>query len=254
MEARIREELARIERERGVRVLYACESGSRAWGFASPNSDWDVRFIYVHPRDWYLDIDRKRDVIEAMLPGDLDLAGWDLRKTLGLLRRSNPALIEWLRSPIVYRQDAAFVAELRRVAQPYIDPAKCFLHYLHMAQGNYRTYLQGEAVARKKYLYVLRPVLACRWIERGFGTPPMEFPKLVERVLDEADVASAVEDLLRAKMAGGEMEAGPRVPELSDFLDNELPRLAAREVPNAPSPDVEPLNWFFRRWILDAAR
>lgn len=84
MKQQVQTELTRIERESGVRVLLAVESGSRAWGFASPDSDYDVRFLYAHPRDWYVSVFEGRDVIEQMLPGDLDVSGWDLRKALRL--------------------------------------------------------------------------------------------------------------------------------------------------------------------------
>jgi predicted nucleotidyltransferase len=249
VDARIREELARVERERNVRVLYACESGSRAWGFASPDSDWDVRFLYIHPRDWYLSIESHRDVIEEMLPDDLDLAGWDLRKALGLLRKSNPSLVEWLRSPIVYVQDEAFMSEFRPLADRNLSLERSFLHYLHMAQGNYRAYLQGDQVSHKKYLYVTRPVLACRWIERGLGAAPMEFEALRAKALDEPDVAADLERLLEVKRSAAEMGTGPRLTALHGFLESELDRLASVKVEREPVPPVEPLNEFFRSWV-----
>src|SRR5436190_9326529 len=119
---RVRAALARLEAERNVRVLFACESGSRAWGFASCDSDYDVRFLYVHARDWYLSVEDRRDVIEQPIVDDLDVSGWELRKALRLLRKSNPPLLEWLQSPMVYRQDAAFVAEFRALAATFYSP------------------------------------------------------------------------------------------------------------------------------------
>jgi len=121
-----------IEAENDVRILYACESGSRAWGFASPDSDYDVRFIYARPREWYLSIDtqKRRDVIECPIEGLWDVNGWDLRKALGLLAKSNPPLLEWLGSPIVYRQDGSFVAGLQALAEEYLSPRSSRLHYL----------------------------------------------------------------------------------------------------------------------------
>lgn len=239
--------LGSIEAECGVRVLYACESGSRAWGFASPDSDYDVRFFYVHPRDWYLSIEGHRDVIERMLPDDLDVAGWDLRKTLGLLRKSNPALIEWLRSPIVYRQDDAFMHEFRELASTYASPHRCFLHYLHMAEGNWRTYLQDALVKHKKYLYVLRPVMAARWIERSGEMAPMEFQRLLEVCPPEPK--GAIEELLRVKASSGEMASGPPIPDIHAFLGSELARLRGLHWPRERVLEVEPLNAFFRRWV-----
>ena len=167
---RVRNELARVESERQVRVLFACESGSRAWGFASRDSDYDVRFLYVHRRDWYLSVEDRRDVIEEPIADDLDVSGWELRKALRLLRKSNPPLLEWLKSPVVYRHDPVFAAEFGALATEFYSPRRCFAHYLHMAFGNWRDYLRDrEEVSLKKYLYVFRPLLACRWIERHLG-------------------------------------------------------------------------------------
>jgi uncharacterized protein len=249
MEAHIRAALDEVAASHHVRVLYACESGSRAWGFASPDSDYDVRFFYVHPRDWYLSIDPGRDVIEAMLPGDLDLSGWDLRKTLGLMRKSNPALIEWLRSPIVYSENKAFIGEFRNLSAEWLSLPTCFRHYLHMAEGNWKAYLLRDAVLHKKYLYVLRPVLAARWIERHREPAPMEFQRLMAVSPDEGTTA-AIDELLRVKMTSSEMETGPPIAALHEFLERELARLGSLAWPREGTPDTELLNQFFRRWLV----
>ncbi len=245
----IQSELARIESDYGVRVLYACESGSRSWGFDSPDSDYDVRFLYVHARDWYLSIETGRDVIEEMLPGDLDLSGWELRKGLRLMRKSNPPFYEWLRAPIVYRQDAKFMARLQPLATDYYSPERCFLHYLHMAQGNIREYLSGETVWLKKYLYVLRPMLACRWIERGLGPAPMEFERLVARGVEDPNLIAAIQSLLSRKREGAELDRGPFIPEISRFIAEEMPRLGAIKPKPGPSPDAAALDGLFRETI-----
>lgn len=171
--------LANLERAHDVRVLFAAESGSRAWGFASPDSDYDVRFVYCHPRDWYVSVFEARDVLEAMLPGDLDLSGWDLRKTLRLFAKCNLALNEWLGSPIVYRADAAFADALRAQIPRHFQPARALFHYLGMARGTYADHLSGEAVRLKKVFYFLRPILACRFIEHARTQPPTEFARLL---------------------------------------------------------------------------
>ncbi len=175
MEREIRDTLDRIETREDVRVLYAVESGSRAWGFASTDSDWDVRFLYLRRPEWYLSVQRRRDVLEYPLADGLDVSGWDLKKALGLFAKSNPPLLEWLRSPIVYREAFSAAARLRVLAADYFSPRSCMHHYLSMAEGNYREYLQRDPVRVKKYFYVLRPVLACRWIQMHGTTPPTEF-------------------------------------------------------------------------------
>ncbi|HTQ11814.1 MAG TPA: nucleotidyltransferase domain-containing protein, partial [Fimbriimonadaceae bacterium] len=244
-----------IEAEHRVRILYACESGSRAWGFASADSDYDVRFVYAHERDWYLSIADGRDVIEQMLPGDLDVSGWDLRKALTLFHKSNPPLLEWLSSPIVYRQDEGFVSEIRALVPTYYSRGSCFRHYLHMAEGNARGYLEGETVRTKKYLYVLRPILGCRWIEQDRGPVPMEFERLLETLLcegsDEGDVLGAIRELVSLKRSGAELEGAPCNPVLTSFIDRELPRLRAlpfrRETPAQP----DRLDRLFRAMVAD---
>ena len=250
---RVRHALAQVEAERNVRVLFACESGSRAWGFASRDSDYDVRFLYVHRRDWYLSVEDRRDVIEQPIADDLDVSGWELRKALRLLRKSNPPLLEWLKSPVVYRHDPVFAAEFGALATEFYSPRRCFAHYLHMAFGNWRDYLRGRGeVSLKKYLYVFRPLLACRWIERQLGQVPMLFAQLVEGVLDEADVRLALDELVARKQAGDELAVAPPVEALSRFIEAELPRLEALAEPDDAAGDVDELNGFFRRYALAA--
>jgi len=250
---RVRHALARVESEQNVRVLFACESGSRAWGFASRDSDYDVRFIYVHRRDWYLSIEDRRDVIEQPIADDLDVSGWELRKALRLLRKSNPPLLEWLKSPVVYRHDPVFATGFGALAAEFYSPRRCFAHYLHMAFGNWRAYLWGrEEVRLKKYLYVIRPLLACRWIERHLGQVPMLFGQLVESVLDEAAVRTALVELVARKQAGEELAVAPPVEALSRFIEAELPRLQALTEPDDAAGEVEKLNDFFRRHALAA--
>jgi len=221
--ARLRE----IESAESVRILYACESGSRAWGFASTDSDYDVRFIYLRPVDWYLSIDleRRRDVIEYPIQDLLDINGWDLRKALRLLRRGNPPLVEWLGSPIVYLDRYAVAERMRALAARHYHPVAALYHYLHMARGNYRDYLKGETVWLKKYFYVLRPLLAIRWIEQGLGLVPTEFQVLVDGVVESPQLRAAIDALVETKRAGVELGRGPRIPPIGIYIEQELKRL-----------------------------
>jgi hypothetical protein len=208
-------------------VLYACESGSRAWGFESADSDYDVRFLYVHSRDWYLSIEDHRDVIERPINDGLDISGWDLRKALRLFRKSNPPLLEWLGSPIVYREKGGTAQRLRGLATEFQSPRACAYHYLHMARGNYREYLQGEEVWTKKYFYVLRPLLAIQWLERGLGLVPTEFQHLVDRLVPEGSIRESIDRLVERKRLGAELAKGPRLAAISDFIESELARYEA---------------------------
>jgi len=243
--ARIKTELARLERAEEVTVLYACESGSRAWGFESADSDYDVRFVYVRRTEWYLTIQNRPDVIEKPIDDELDVSGWDVPKALQLLRKSNPPLLEWLQSPIVYLETSTFVERLRALMDDYYSPISCMYHYLHMAENNFREYLKEEQVWTKKYFYVLRPILACIWIERGLGVVPIEFSKLVDRVIEDATLRSEIDALLAKKRAGAELDRGLRNPVLSGFLEGELDRLRAETQPPARTRDPATLDRLF---------
>ena len=222
MKKQIEIELKRIQKQHNIKVLYAVESGSRAWGFASTDSDWDVRFIYIHRPEWYLSIDEKRDNIEEILPNTIDLAGWELRKTLKLFRKSNPPLFEWLRSPLIYLKQFSTTDKLRELTKDYFNPKSCVYHYLHMAEGNYRDYLQTDIVRVKKYFYVLRPILACKWIERTNTMPPMEFHDLVETQISNKKLRTEIEKLLTRKQNGEELDKEPKIQIINDFLEKEI--------------------------------
>ncbi len=223
--AEILRRLRATETQHNVRILYACESGSRAWGFPSPNSDYDVRFIYVRQPDWYLsfDIERRRDVIEYPIVDEIDCNGWDIRKALQLLTRTNGALLEWLNSPVRYIETGPFAESLRTLAPALMNPIALCYHYSHMARGNAREYLFKEQVRLKKYFYVLRPLLAIRYIEQGLGVPPVEFQHLVNAVLPEYLLPS-VNRLLELKRSSEELDMGAQVPEINAFVEQELER------------------------------
>lgn len=228
---KVRQILSSIEIDEEVKILYACESGSRAWGFTSRDSDFDVRFLYLRPKEWYLSIDlaHKRDVIELPITSSIDVNSWDLRKALQLFQRSNPPLLEWLGSPIVYLEKYSVAARMRELAEVCYSPIACQYHYYQMAKGNYREYIQGEQVRLKKYFYVLRPVLAVIWLERKLGVVPTEFMRLVEGMVDSDRVREAIKELLTEKEAGNELDFGPRNPAISEFLERELARMEAIE-------------------------
>lgn len=232
MQTTIQQKLCEIEAAEQVRILYACESGSRAWGFASPDSDYDVRFIYVRPRAEYLRLNPLRDVIEWQLDDTLDINGWDLQKTLRLLLRSNPTIFEWNSSPICYRETPLWT-ELRPVISSYFQSNKGMLHYLAMARDNATEYLSGETVRRKKYFYVLRPILACRWILKRGTPPPMAFPALCAAELPEA-LRPMVDTLLAEKIQTSEAQTCARIEPLHAFITSELHRLQA-EIGRLPS-------------------
>lgn len=222
MTEEIKKELLRLEIQHDIKILYAVESGSRAWGFASTNSDWDVRYIYIHKLDWYLKIDAERDNQEEILPNDIDLAGWELKKALRLFRKSNPPMLEWLRSPMVYLQQYSTAEKLRDLTKVFFNPKSCLHHYLHMAERNYQTYLLKDMVRTKKYFYVLRPILACDWIMETNTMAPMEFKILVDSQVTDQNVKTAIQELLIRKISGEELNEEPKIQLLNDFLEQKI--------------------------------
>ena len=219
------DELNRIEETEGVRILLAVESGSRAWGFESPDSDYDVRFIYVRPQADYLRLDSVRDVIELPINDELDVNGWDLKKTLQLLYKSNPTLFEWFSSPIIYKE-TPFADKFRAMMNKYFSTKSSLWHYISMASGNYREFLKGDVVKAKKYFYVLRPVLACRWILDKGTPPPMLFSELAKAELPES-LSVDVGYLLNLKMNNPEVKEIPRIDVINEYLDESIEDIKA---------------------------
>lgn len=244
--APIRSEILRrisvAETEHGVRVLLAVESGSRAWGFESPNSDFDARFIYTHPKEWYLSIgvEGQRDVIEYPIVDEIDLNGWDIRKALRLFWKSNPAFIEWIQSPIIYIQCGSFLDEARALLPEIYSTERGIHHYRSMAKTNFRGYLKADRVPLKKYFYVLRPLLSVRWIEAYGSAPPIEFNKLLHLVESDQSLVTAILALLDLKRRSPELGDGPAIVPITRFVEHELERLESLLLPAEKRKELLP--------------
>ena len=245
MREKIQEQLRRIEEAENIKILFAVESGSRAWGFASPDSDYDVRFIYIRRLEDYLRLNTIRDVIELPIDDVLDINGWDLQKTLRLLNKSNPTLFEWFSSPIVY-QETEFADKFRDLMMHYFSSKKTMYHYVSMAEGNYREYLKGDLIRAKKYFYVLRPVLACQWILDWGTPPPMLFSELLKAELP-VELIDGVNQLLELKMNSPEVKLIKRISEINEYLDESIPRIkrAVRLLEDSLTPDWNEVNQLF---------
>lgn len=226
---KITEKLIQLEKDFGIEILFAVESGSRAWGFESPDSDWDIRFIYKRPLTWYLSVHERRDVVEQMFKAEnFDFSGWDLKKVLYQIHRGNPALFEWFDSPIVYRSNEQFQLEMNKLQAKYFNPRSAIYHYLHMAIGNYRTYLKTDMVKLKKYFYVIRPLLACEWIERRNTMPPTKFSTLIG---DEIECSrdfphDSVQKLRDLKQRSSELGEGTRIEVINEWIANRIEHFA----------------------------
>lgn len=249
MKKEILHELERIEDEHGVTILHACESGSRAWGFASPDSDYDVRFIYTHHRDWYLSILEGRDVIEEDITGDLDINGWDIKKALGLLRKSNPPLQEWLSSPIVYRNKPEAAGKLRDLARKAFLPESSCHHYLALARKSFQKVADQDLVRLKPFLYALRALLCCKWIIRYQNQPPMLIDSLLREFIPSGGLRDEIDALIAAKKSGNEKMLIAQPLRLRDYLAENLSAIP-REIPkNPPRIKVEIFDHVFRELI-----
>jgi uncharacterized protein len=219
MKKKIQEKLQEIARDKHVEILYAVESGSRAWGFASPDSDYDIRFIYKHELDYYLSIFEKPDVIEFMTSDDLDGSGWDLRKTLKLLAKSNAALLEWIFSPVVYYENEAFMTQLRSLATACFSPVACLHHYLGTTK-NFMDVCEQEEVKLKSYFYALRTALAGKWIIEKNSFPPVAFLELLP--IAPPHIQAKVKELIAIKAQQDEKYLHPKETIITDFLRETL--------------------------------
>lgn len=206
MREEILEKLHDIELEHDVTILFACESGSRAWGFPSPDSDYDVRFVYAHDVFWYLQIGRAKDTIDRMLPDDLDFGGWEVRKALSLFAKCNLPLFEWVGSPIGYIETPPLLMELRRLIPEYFNGRKALHHYLSLAVRTAEKELMGNEVGIKKLFYILRPVYACRWILNTQTMPPTHFPDMLGQGFAGTGIEDEIRGILQAKKSACEDE------------------------------------------------
>jgi predicted nucleotidyltransferase len=245
----IKEKLRNIELQHQVKILYACESGSRAWGFASVDSDFDVRFIYARPLNDYLGIRDHKDVIELPVNEVLDINGWDIKKALKLFLKSNAPLYEWLQSPIVYQEHGTLANELRVLMHSHFSSRAGCHHYLSMTYNTFENDLQGSQVKLKKYFYALRPALACLWIIEKKTVPPMEFSKL-RTLVQDAQWHQTVDELLKQKQAADEKALITPIAILQQWIEETLVYCKQQAGTIPPyTPDIDELNALFRKHI-----
>ncbi len=251
----VQNNLDAIETKYNVRILLAVESGSRAWGFASPDSDYDVRFIYMYQPEEYLRIDMMKDVIEWKLDEVLDINGWDIKKALSAFAKGNPNVMEWANSPIVYRMADEWPA-LKQAAIHYFSEKSALCHYYGTANNTYHSFLTGDLIRYKKYFYALRPLLCCRWIERYHEAPPMEFSKLLALFDKPNDTLTkelyiSIQDLLQRKAQTEEKDEKPQIPEIINFISEECKaqKQISDVAPDDHKHDYGALNEEFRHLL-----
>lgn len=243
--------LAEIEHDHNVTIVLAIESGSRAWGFPSVDSDYDVRFIYVHKPDRYLSIESIRDVIELPIDPVFDVNGWDIRKALQLLRKSNISLLEWISSPIQYRCSQTLFEILQAIVPHGFRSSFSARHYLSMARSNMAR-IQADTVKMKAYLYAIRPLLCCRWVLDHNSQPPMLFRYLVASYLSGTALDDVISELIARKESQTEADTVPKNELLNAFITDEFARLSSVLPAGTELPDVEVFDDAFRRIIAAA--
>jgi len=231
LQARIQTELDAIEHDESVRILLAVESGSRAWGFPSRDSDYDVRFLYVRPIDFYLAVTPRRDVIERPVDAVLDINGWDMRKALQLMLRSNAVLIEWLTSPVRYRSWAG-ADELLALARSAASLTALAYHYQHQARHSFDALDDAEApMPLKRYCYAVRSALAVAWIRQRGEAPPMEIGALLAGLTLTEGLVRSIRQMIAGKLEATEVATTPRLAIIDAFIADALsapaPRIAA---------------------------
>ncbi len=241
----ISKKLDEIEQAEDIRIIHCVESGSRAWGFPSPDSDYDVRFIYVRPLEHYLKLEKTDDVIEWQLDDVFDINGWDIQKTLRLLHKSNPTIFEWNSSPIIYKTTEDW-EKISNAINGYFNTKSGLYHYLSTAKKNYFEYLQDDFVKLKKYFYVLRPILACKWILSEGTPPPMLFTELADKYLDES-IKSDVEHLLFVKMNTPEFGMGKKIESINSYIEENIDILqeSINRLPAEPMRSWDKLDAIF---------
>ncbi len=255
--ARIRTEilrrLAACEHEHGIRILMAVESGSRAWGMASANSDFDVRFVYVHSVETYSSpwVENRRDAIASPTVDQIDCNGWDLRKACRMLDASNPWIVEWLQSQLVYRQYPPFVARALALLPKVYSPSGAAMQYRRMAASMRCQHLIGESVSRSQYLYTLRPLLAARWIEQNMAPPPAAFESLLQAAELHPTLLVEIQALLRVERCAGESGLAEPIGAIDRFIGSELQRelRMAKAQPESSPPIREQLDWLFQQTL-----
>ncbi|MBK6266081.1 nucleotidyltransferase domain-containing protein [Marivirga sp. S37H4] len=251
MEDKIKKYLIDLEKENGIEILLACETGSRAWGFPSPDSDFDVRIIYKHHKDWYLSLTEEKDTIECFYENnDIDISGWDLRKSLRLIWKSNPPLLERIQSPIIYHADEDFLAGINSIVQKTYSRIATIHHYLSMAKKALDEVVNSNDYKLKRFFYALRASVACLWILEKEEIPPIEFGKMVNGLDLSDNLTNRINELIELKSTISETYLHNGEQDLIKFMESCLER-ANNESKSLPASkgQISELNEFFRNTL-----
>lgn len=249
MKTIIENKLTEIEIEHHIKILYSCESGSRAWGFPSPDSDYDVRFIYIRPLDNYISIQPEEDHLSFPINDELDIYGWDITKVLRLMVKSNTTPFEWLQSHIIYREDIEFKNTLWLLCQNYFCARSNINHYLGIAHGAMDT-ITDDKIKIKKLFYVLRPLLAAMWCAKHNEIAPMNIEPLL--TLFDDNLREKVLSIIKLKSGVDEYYKISIDSEIRTWIDYTFSY--CKEISNSQEKnkfDIAPANLYFKKLIFE---
>jgi uncharacterized protein len=243
--------LKEVEKKNNVKILYACERGSRAWGFPSPDSDYDVRFIYMHERDWYLSLSQQKDTIDFM-DGDLDLTGWDLKKSLLLLRKSNAALIERFQSPIEYHAVNGVKEDFRTLIRKYYSPTAVFYHHYSLANKFWEEIKDAENYKLKTWFYLVRSLLSCCWMFNSKTVLPMNIKDLMKYLGEEWK--GRINKMIELKKTVGEKYLHPCDDKFDRWIFSLMIMLEeSKDNLKVNTTDISYLNKYFLKMLNERA-
>ncbi len=249
MKEQIKKQLQHLKEKEDIKILLAVESGSRAWGFPSPDSDYDVRIIYLRKPEWYLSIDDKKDTIEYFHGKLLDIGGWDIRKTLRLLRKSNATPFEWAQSPIIYEEKRGFREQLMHLAREFFQPIHSLNHYRGIAKNSYNKLSAAGEIKLKTLFYIIRPILAGVWIIKNGTTPPMDIENLMKSIEDKS-IINKIRALIKTKESVNEDYTYSLEPDIQKFIDNHFQELELIDsLEKKMIPETQILDSFYRELI-----
>ncbi|MFK8104523.1 MAG: nucleotidyltransferase domain-containing protein [Saprospiraceae bacterium] len=241
MQKEIQQQLIQLTEQENIKILLAVESGSRAWGCPSPDSDFDVRIIFSRPIEKYLSVEGSKEDINYFHGALLDVNGWDIRKTFKLLRKSNATPFEWAQSPIIYQEVAGFRTTLIALAKHYFQPRHSLNHYKGIAKNSYFTNKKAQRINLKKLFYVLRPLMAAKWIIRKGSIPPMDIPTLLP-MIEDANLVAKIQALLAIKAEAAEDYVHQVDQAIFDFIEAAFALIETVQLPEKEMPDAAPLN------------
>lgn len=253
-QTQITQQIFDVCHDHAITALYAIESGSRAWGFASTNSDFDVRLIYHHSPDWYLQIYEDKDTFEFinhdLLSVPFDIGGWDIKKALVHIHKSNAVIFEWLNSPIVYHSDDRFINRIKEFSDDFFNPQAVYHHYQGMAKKSWADLDLDKPVKLKKWCYLLRSLLASLWIKEHESIPPVLINEMF--VLLSRDESDEISHLIHIKQSQDEHYLHALSPSLQQCTLKLWQSTQSLQFNQKPKGDVDVLNALFRKMVFSS--